>query len=445
VFKLYETDVMPDTFTIMLIGACAGLLALFAISGDLARRAGLTAPGRIMLSAGLGLGVLSISIKVFLVGFLMGTIESYHPESREDLPSSPIDPSATTFESVYTGRWYALPEAAPTPDGAPLEIERVKLGERLFNDPRLSADGTIACSTCHKLSSGGDDNASVSSGLLAQRGTRNAPSVWNAAFLSRLFWDGRAGSLEEQAKGPLVNPIEMGMPSYDAVVSAVARVPSYQAAFQTAFGAKEAITIDNITLAIADFERTLITPDTAYDRFVNGDASALTPQQQRGMALFAGLGCRGCHRDPVFSAAGKIKPAGIQKPFPIFKNSPYVAKYDLLADRGISGTRPTGLWRVPSLRSAADTAPYFHNGSVGTLEEAVRVMVATQLGRDVVPQVSRSRPVVIWDAESRKITPLRPKVLINDDITDLVAFLEALSPRQYHTTPAILTESRPQP
>ncbi len=436
---------MPDTFTIMLISACAGLLALFAISGDLARRAGLTAPGRVMLSAGLGLGVLSISIKVFLVGFLMGTVDSYHPEGLSELPSSPIDPSATTFESVYTGRWYALPTAAPTPDGRPLMHERVQLGERLFNDPRLSADGTIACSTCHKLTSGGDDDASVSSGLQSLRGTRNAPSVWNAAFLSRLFWDGRAGSLEEQAKGPLINPVEMGMPSHDAVVSVVANVPSYQAAFKKVFGAKDAITIDNIARVIADFERTLITPDTAYDRFVNGDTSALTLQQQRGMALFAGLGCRGCHRDPVFSAAGKIKPAGIQKPFPIFKDSPYVGKYDLLADRGISSASHTGLWRVPSLRSAAHTAPYFHNGSVGTLEETVRVMVATQLGRNVDPQVSSPRPAVFWDPESRKITPLRPKVLSNDDITDLVAFLKALSPREYPGTAEFLAESRPQP
>ena len=247
---------------------CIGFLALFLITGDLAKRAGLGMPARVLLSAGLGMGVIAISIKALLVGVLLETTKDHHPvfadTERSGLAGVPVGFRETSF----TGRWYALPATAPTPDGAPLRAEVVSLGRRLFNDRRLSADGKVACASCHVLGSGGDDDRAVAAGINGLRGTRNAPTVWNAAFLSRLFWDGRAASLEEQAGGPLVNPVEMGMASHGAVEAAVRADPAYGKAFRQVFGS--AVTIDRIVYAIGSYERTLISPETAYDRFVRG-------------------------------------------------------------------------------------------------------------------------------------------------------------------------------
>jgi cytochrome c peroxidase len=418
---------MSHTLLVMLLAMTAGVLALYLISGDLAARVRLAGPGRLLLAGGLGLGVIGISVKFLLVGYLSSTAGAYHPAGLADLDSTPIFPARTTFQSSYTGPWHALPEAAPTPDNAPLHPDVVRLGKRLFNDPRLSVDGSVSCSTCHKLSDGGDDNASVATGIENLKGTRNAPTVWNSAFLSRLFWDGRAGSLEEQAQGPLLNPVEMGMPSGASVEATVAADPAYRAAFRQTFGSSDAITFDKIAHAIASFERTLISPDTAYDRFVRGDTGALTQQQVRGMALFAGLGCRECHRDPTFSAAGKIRPGGVRKPFPVFADDPFVRKYDFLRDRGASRMETTGLWRVPSLRNVANTAPYFHNGSVKTLEEAIRVMAAVQLGRRIVLDSPATIQDVDWDPSNRRLTPLRPASLTERDVSALAAFLRSLS------------------
>lgn len=229
--------------TVMFAGASAGLIALFLISGDLARRSGLAGPGRLLLSAGLGMGVLAISIKLLLVGVLMQTTKSYHPVHHSTAAVDPVNLPARYIESSYTGKWYALPFVAPTPDGNALDQDTVRLGKRLFNEAGLSANGKIACSSCHKLDSGGDDNATVSTGINGLRGDRNAPTVMNAAFLSRLFWDGRAGSLEEQAKGPLTNPVEMGMPSHAAVEATVRRMAGYPEEFAQAFGNQDPITV----------------------------------------------------------------------------------------------------------------------------------------------------------------------------------------------------------
>ncbi|WP_346908497.1 cytochrome c peroxidase [uncultured Roseibium sp.] len=416
------------TLFVMATCTCIGFLALFLITGDLAKRGGLGRPARILLSAGLGMGVIAISIKVLLVGVLMETTKDHHPEFA-DVERSGLEGVPGGFDGAsYTGRWYALPKAAPTPDGVRLRDDVVSLGRRLFNDRRLSADGKVACASCHDIGAGGDDGRSVAAGIDGLQGTRNVPTVWNAAFLSRLFWDGRAASLEEQAEGPLLNPVEMGMASHGAVEAAVRADPTYRDAFQQLFGGDA--TIERIVSAIGSYERTLISPETAYDRFVRGVTGALTTQQVRGMALFAGLGCRRCHRDPTFSAAGRIRPAGVRKPFPIFTNADYVARYDLLADRGASprhGGDGPGLWRVPSLRNVANTAPYFHNGSVATLEEAVRVMAATQLNRRPVTGAEDEVPSIIWDPATRKLTPYRPKVLTAADIDAIVAFLRSLS------------------
>ena len=283
------------------------------------------------------------------------------------------------------GNWQALPDRAPEPADNPTTVAKVELGKMLYFDPRFSSTGSVSCFSCHNVMEGGDDHMPTSIGVHGQKGGRNAPTVWNAAFHSAQFWDGRAATLEDQAKGPPVNPIEMGMTNLDAVILRIADIPGYRAYFRSAFGAGDVITMDNAARAIAAYERTLITPDSAYDRYVEGDETALTAQQVRGMEAFAAAGCTSCHSGPVFDGPELPIGTGFLMKFPVYADSPYVAKYDLVADGGrfsvTAQESDRGLWRVQTLRNLEFTAPYMHNGSVKTLPEAVRVMASTQLGK----------------------------------------------------------------
>lgn len=279
-----------------------------------------------------------------------------------------------------------LPLKAPEPADNPSTAAKVKLGKQLFFDARLSIDGTVSCNSCHDVTGNGTDSRSVSAGVGGQLGGRSAPTVWNAAFLSSQFWDGRAPTLEEQAKGPILNPIEMGMPHKEAAVDRIASIPGYQRQFSEIFGGEKPVTYDNIAKAIATYERTLITPNSPFDRYLRGDKSALTKQAKEGMKEFENLGCIRCHHGPAF--AGPLKHAGEAsfQYFPAFP-SEYEKEYNLKEDLGRRNNADIkagpGLWRVPSLRNVALTAPYFHNGSVPTLKRAVQVMARVQLNREI--------------------------------------------------------------
>lgn len=296
----------------------------------------------------------------------------------------------------------ALPKKVPTPADNPSTPAKVELGKQLFFDPRLSIDGTVSCNSCHNVMASGTDSRATSVGIDGQRGGRSAPTVWNAAFLSAQFWDGRANTLEDQAKGPPLNPIEMGMPNEAAVVERLNAIPGYVKQFNAVFSGKDAVSYDNMAKAIAAFERTLITRNSPFDQYLAGNKKALSSQAQSGMKLFEANGCSGCHSGPSF--AGPLMPAGqgFYQKFPIFA-SDYDAKYKLSEDKGryevTKDENDMNAWRVPSLRNISLTAPYFHNGSVQTLDEAVRVMAKTQLN----------------------------KALSEKDVADIVAFLESLS------------------
>jgi cytochrome c peroxidase len=281
--------------------------------------------------------------------------------------------------------WQALPDKAPEPPGNPTTAAKVELGKMLYFDPRLSSTGTVSCFSCHNVMEGGDDHMTTSAGVHGEKGGRNAPTVWNAAFHSVQFWDGRAPSLEEQSKGPPVNPIEMGMRDLDAVIDRIRHIPGYAPHFAQAFGPGEVVTMDNAARAIAAYERTLITPGSAYDRYAKGDKTALTSQQLRGMETFAEVGCTSCHQGPAFNGPPLPAGTGFFMKFPTYPESPYVAKYKLAEDPGrFSATKDEadrGMWRVPTLLNLTYTAPYMHNGTVKTLPEAVRVMASTQLNR----------------------------------------------------------------
>ncbi|WGS88328.1 cytochrome-c peroxidase [Methylomonas sp. UP202] len=290
----------------------------------------------------------------------------------------------------------SLPASAPAPENNPTTAEKVSLGKMLYHDPRLSSTGTVACASCHNTMLGGEDNRPNSMGVNGQTGGRSAPTVWNAAFNAVQFWDGRAASLEEQAAGPVTNPIEMGMKSWDDVVARLKTIEGYQDAFEKAFG-KDSISKDNATKAIAAYERTLITPNSAYDKYVEGDTNAMTEQQVRGMKKAVEIGCTSCHSGPAFNGAGMF-----QK-FPVNSNGYFEAQYHFQKDLGRAEVTKSDadkhFWKVPTLRNVALTAPYFHNGSVKTLDRAVWLMAKLQLNKE------------LSDAE----------------VADIVAFLNALS------------------
>ncbi len=275
-----------------------------------------------------------------------------------------------------------LPKTVPTPADNPTTTEKVELGKQLFFDPRLSVDGTVSCNSCHDITSSGTDNRATSAGIGGQHGGRSAPTVWNAAFHSALFWDGRAGTLEEQAKGPPIDPLKMGMPSEAAIVERLNSIPGYVEQFKTVFGISNAVSYNNMAKAIAAFERTLITPNSPYDRYLAGDKSALPKQAQRGKHVFERTGCKGCHSGANFAGPTLPIGQGFYQKFPTY-SSKYDTKYDLNSDKGrydiTKAKTDMNKWRVPSLRNIALTAPYFHNGSVKSLDEAVRVMAKTQL------------------------------------------------------------------
>jgi cytochrome c peroxidase len=296
--------------------------------------------------------------------------------------------------SVQAADWEPLPEQPPIPADNPQSDAKVLLGKTLYFDPRFSEHGTLSCNSCHNVMAAGDDNRPNSIGMHDSRGERSAPTVWNAAFYSAQFWDGRAATLEDQAKGPVQNPIEMGMADLNEAMARLTKIPGYQPLFEAAFPNEDnPVTPDNAAKAVAAFERTLITPNSPYDRYVKGDRSALTKQQVRGMNTFAETGCTACHAGPNFSGPSLAMGTGFFMKFPSFPGSDYDTQYRLLDDTGryqvTKDENDKHLWRVPTLRNVALTAPYFHNGSVPTLDEAVRVMAKTQLNKELTdPQVT---------------------------------------------------------
>jgi len=256
----------------------------------------------------------------------------------------------------------------------------------LFMDPRFSSTGTVSCNSCHNVMEGGDDSRTFSMGVHGKTGGRNAPTVWNSAFHSVQFWDGRADLLEDQAKGPVTNPVEMGVTEIEQAMDKVRAIPGYKPYFDKAFG-KDSMTVVNAAKAVGAFERTLITPNSPYDKYVKGDKKAMTAQQVRGMETFADSGCASCHSGAAFNGPKMPFGQGFYSKFPTFADNAYNKKYDLSADKGreeaTGKAADAHMFRVPTLRNITDTAPYFHNGSVNDLSVAVALMAKTQLNKDL--------------------------------------------------------------
>ena len=299
-----------------------------------------------------------------------------------------------------------LPAVMESP-AHPITDAKVELGRQLYFEKRMSKNHDLSCNSCHVLDSYGIDarpNNKTSQGFNAQFGGRNSPTVYNAALHFVQFWDGRAPDVEAQAKGPILNPVEMAMPDEASVVALLKSIPGYTPLFKSAFpDVVEPITYDNMAEAIGAFERKLVTPGR-FDKFLSGDASALTEQEQRGLSLFMDAGCIACHMGPglggnLYQKLGLLKPYATQD----------TGRFEITKNEG-----DRFFFKVPSLRNIANTAPYFHDGSIATLEEAVNIMAEYQTAKGSFTDAER---------------------------TDLVAFLRSLTgdlPTEYIKEPAAL-------
>lgn len=263
-----------------------------------------------------------------------------------------------------------FPETAPGSEKD--TADRVALGKKLYFDTILSENKTQSCNSCHNVEgkAAGVDNLPTSPGAFGKNGDRNSPTVLNAAFHVKQFWDGRADDLKAQAKGPILNPGEMAMPSEAAVIERLKASSEYPELFTKAFG-KDSITYDNLAEAIASFERTLITKDKLTD-FIAGDHSALSSSEQEGLELFLNSGCNSCHNGVVLGGNSFRKLGQV---------NPYETK-DLGVYALTKKPEDKFMFKVSSLKNVALTAPYFHDGSVKTLEEAIQKMGHHQLGKD---------------------------------------------------------------
>lgn len=288
------------------------------------------------------------------------------------------------------------------PANNPMTAEKVALGEMLYFDKRLSVDGSVSCAVCHDPASAFTDPEPFSTGAAGQQGTRNAPTLLNAMFSDWLFWDGRAGSLEEQVKQPLT--AEMGMGSYDQVVARVSAIPEYQKTFRRVFG-PSGITIETIAKAIAAYERTQLSGNSPFDRFITGDETAITEAQKRGWKLFSGKAkCRECHsystESPFFTD------------FKFYNTGIGVAKTDFSDLGRFIVTRQksdTAAFKTPTLRDVELTRPYMHNGALKTLLDVVRFY---NEGGEKNPYLDKK---------------MQPLGLSEEEMSDIVEFMRSLT------------------
>ncbi len=289
------------------------------------------------------------------------------------VPAADVDPARLR-------RFSPLPLVIPSGTN-PITPAKTALGRMLYYETRLSRSHKISCNSCHLLGNYGVDNLPTSPGHAGQRGTRNSPSVYNAAGHFVQFWDGRAPDVEEQSKGPVLNPIEMAMPGETSVVAMLKSIPGYVTAFKRAFPTEaDPVTFGNFAEAVGAFERQLVTP-SRWDRFLKGDKAALTDAEKAGFNKFYDSGCATCHSG-TYLGGQMYQKAGVVKPWPNQKDTGRHMVTKRAEDRM--------MFKVPSLRDVEKTPPYFHDGSVASLEAAIRHMGEYEVGRNLSPAETAS-------------------------------------------------------
>ena len=287
-----------------------------------------------------------------------------------------------------------LPDQPPIPDDNPMSAAKIELGKQLYFDPRLSVNDSISCNTCHNVMGDGGDNRALSVGATGKTTQRNAISLWNVAYNTIFFWDGAALSLEGAIEAHLLDETTMAMKNQAQVEERIGAVPGYQAAFQKVYG-EDALNYDNVVKSLGAYLRTLKTQDSPFDQYLRGNTAALSEQAKHGFHQYIELGCASCHfwvnmAGPVPGLAFEVG-EGFYELFPNYTGSRYDAMYGLTDDIGryqVTGDETDKLmWRVSSLRNVALTGPYFHNGSVDSLEEAIRVMGKVQLRHELAEDI----------------------------------------------------------
>lgn len=315
---------------------------------------------------------------------------------------------AVKYPNTLASAKFANEPVRPVQDSVPVDLRKVILGEMLFHDTRLSVDNTVSCATCHALNTAGVDNKRFSEGVRGQIGGVNAPTVFNAHYNFVQFWDGRAKTLADQAAGPPLNPIEMGHTSFDDICASLAADKAFTAAFTQVY--PEGLTQATITDAIQEFERTLLTPNSPFDKYLKGDETALTADEISSYELFKKYDCATCHVGENLGGQS-YELMGI--------------KADYFADRGTEITfedhgrnKETKTdydmhrFKVPGLRNIALTAPYFHDGTKATLEEAVKDMAHYEVGVDL----SDSETALIVKFLNTLTGEYKGKTLTNDNL-----------------------------
>ena len=323
-------------------------------------------------------------LAIFSIAFLVGACgsDSSKEEAREQTNTSEFAVLAERAKTIFG----TLPTVAENPDN-PISDAKVALGKKLYFDVRLSKEDKISCNSCHNLSTYGVDNLPVSPGNDAGTfGTRNSPTVLNAAFHSTQFWDGRAKDVEEQAGGPIVNPVEMAIKDPKFLEGKLSKIDEYKTEFTAVFpGEANPVTYENIQKAIGAFERKLVTP-APFDAYLEGDENALSNEQKAGLDKFISTGCIACH-------AGNTLGGQMFQKFGTFGNYWEQTQSESIDAGRFEVTKNETdkyMFKVPSLRNIEKTAPYFHDGSVKDLGESVKIMAKLQLNKDLTDDEVKS-------------------------------------------------------
>lgn len=315
---------------------------------------------------------------------------------------------AEFYPNTLAAEEFANEPVRPIPDSVSVNPAKVLLGEALYHDVRLSGDGTVSCATCHGVATAGVDNLQYSEGIGGQFGGINAPTSYNACFNFVQFWDGRAATLADQAAGPPLNPVEMGSKSFDEIAARLSEDAAFKESFLAVY--PEGMNEATITDAIAEYEKTLITPNSAFDRYLKGDAQALTAEEVEGYSLFKQYNCATCH-------AG-VNMGGLSYEM-MGQRADYFKDREINAESGLTDA-DNGRWaqtgverdryrfKTPTLRNVELTWPYYHDGSVPTLEKATEMMAQYQVGRtmkaDEIAKVTSFLKTLTGEYKGQKLT-----------------------------------------
>ncbi len=329
----------------------------------------------------------AISLSVFIVAsaLTLNAADSHLLQSAKDNGLVPLPSNQSEVEAIFKEMNLEF---------TPFSEEKAELGKKLYFEPRLSKSGLISCNTCHNLGMGGTDGVSAAIG---HRWTKNpshlnSPTVYNSVLNGVQFWDGRAGTLADQAKGPIEAEPEMATPAKLAVEK-ISSLPEYKAEFEEVYG-KKGLTFDNIADAIATFERTLITP-SRYDAFLRGDEKALSRDEKKGLEVFIDKGCTACHSGPNLG--------GNMQAFEVVNKYKFANIGDFKGDAN-------GMVKTPTLRNVAETAPYFHNGAIWSLMDAIKEMGSTQLGIQISDEEAKQIATFLNALTGEKPTIIYPQL-----------------------------------